>query len=354
MKCARCSGEGGAHFAFCFLAQAWERFMGPGYPWSAPAEPEPLDVTCVHGVSLLEPCGDCYPAGSWGDGEFERPESPVGLPGDPPDPGGVIEDFLVGSGHVASDAQWMPHAEAVTHLPEGYYDRLLPEPEPEPEPEQQPETDLAPRKGWAKGKPNPEVRARRAKERQAVEDAVVQFLYDETETVPGYAVRLDATVARFNEWAKASGRPGSAGQQFREIVEEVGLTVKTGRPTGWVGGNRSGRTPVCIYGIKLKGAAEPAEPKPDTPVVITKAPKSSAKHPLIGAKPGMELPKEWREMIEPLITEQGWEYRPSNGSGRGKPRLIAPDGKLITLANTPSRRALVNARGYLRQHGAQL
>lgn len=35
--CPRCGGGAGAHFAFCFLAQAWERFMGPQYPWSSPA-----------------------------------------------------------------------------------------------------------------------------------------------------------------------------------------------------------------------------------------------------------------------------------------------------------------------------
>lgn len=35
--CPRCTGRDGAHFASCFLAQAWSRFMGDAYPWSPPA-----------------------------------------------------------------------------------------------------------------------------------------------------------------------------------------------------------------------------------------------------------------------------------------------------------------------------
>lgn len=42
--CTRCTGEGGAHFAFCFLAQAWERFMGPGYPFMPPVADSSAEI----------------------------------------------------------------------------------------------------------------------------------------------------------------------------------------------------------------------------------------------------------------------------------------------------------------------
>jgi transcriptional regulator with XRE-family HTH domain len=48
MTCPRCGGTEGAHFAFCFAAQLFERLMGPGYPLFPPLTPQreeqPLDV----------------------------------------------------------------------------------------------------------------------------------------------------------------------------------------------------------------------------------------------------------------------------------------------------------------------
>jgi hypothetical protein len=334
-ECPRCSGKAGAHYGFCFIAQLWERVLGPAFPWAAPApdeeiplppEPEPEDPD--DWLSWVNEQAD----------EDWPPARPTGIPGDPPDPDGVFEDYLVLAGHVESDADWMPHGltsieVAKTELPDGYLDDLCAARKPERTYNTQ-GLDLA-----------------RMERRQAQEDAAVQFVYDCTDTTPGGRVKLNDLHAAYVEWYKANDRPYISKEFLRELLGEMGLESAPGRMSG---DRTAGRPPLLVHGITL----HQEEVTPRLPTVVVKAAKDKVaeKHALLGAKPGGELPKEWRELIEPLITEQGWAYERCNSNGRGKPRLVTPDGKTVTLPSTPhpNGRTLQNTRTFLKQNGAVL
>lgn len=75
----------------------------------------------------------------------------------------------------------------------------------------------------------------------------------------------------------------------------------------------------------------------------------------LAQKPGSEIPREYRDLIQPLLTEHGWKYFKHNTNGKGKPRVVTPDGQTYTLAKTPSDyRGLNNTRARLRQLGAAI
>lgn len=354
-ECSRCGGAGGAHFAFCFVAQVWERFIGSDFPWAPPVPPKTeSDLRCTHDVPLSEPCVDCLPdpGDEWDDGHgfLSGPTlDPYWAEVDPPDPDGAMEDFLVMAGHVQSDADWLPadrpllscdvvgpqaepadaqlhSVEARTHLPEDYY------------------TGKVKRRYNTAG-----LAEHRRKEEEAREDAVVQFLYDACEFVVGGRVPLNDLHARYVVWQKANGRPHMDRPKLRELIVKLGQEVQPGRMPG---ARQSGKAPTLVHGITLRTSAPPApEPEP----VPKPERKRRDKHALLGEKPGSELPKQYRELIEPLVTEQGWEYHPCNGNGRGKPRLIKGN-VTVTLPNTPnpSSRTLANTRSHLKQNGAVL
>lgn len=349
-QCPRCGGQAGAHFGFCFVAQLWERLMGPDYPWAppAPAEDEiPLPPEPDEGEW------------DWAD-NFEAEYGDLDTHGfvDPPDPQGVYEDFLVGSGLVESDANWMPHQSspnygegarpadsaagpglksievAKTDLPEGYYDQLV-----IPEPKPQRKYNVGP------------MRAAHDAMLRAQEDAAVLFVYDCCDLeVPGGRVPLSELYERFVEWQQANDMPSMSKDRLRALLEEIGVVVEPGRLPGM---RKSGKAPLLVHGLVLK--------QPQTVVVtahekvpVTVAPK--VRHSLLGAKPGGEIPKWARSLIEPLITEQGWEYQPSNGNGRGKPRVKSPTGKVCTLPSTAhsSGHTIENTRSFLKANGAVL
>lgn len=373
-KCERCTGERGAHFAFCFVAQAWERFMGPNYPWSAPAEPtwplppEPdwdwlaeVDDRAALRADIKEAMENAGAGPTITDEQREA---------DPPNPEGVMEDFLVGAGAVQSDAEWMPHgAESVrTDLPDDYYDRAtessggrdssadpfdqfqinvvtpsVPLRDDDPVHIDEPEkpkrvVDHTGIDRWHK------------QQRELREDAAVQFVYDTMNLVPGGRIPFNEVYGRYSDWRREHDRIPMDKQNLRRLLTEIGLDIEPGRMPG---GRRHGKAPLLVHGVVLKSdEPEMPEPKPDTPVKVK---ATRVKHPVIGERPGKEMPKEWRDLIEPLITEQGWAYYPRNNSGRGKPRVISPTGKTVSLASTPSDvRAVLNAKATLKQNGAVL
>jgi hypothetical protein len=94
----------------------------------------------------------------------------------------------------------------------------------------------------------------------------------------------------------------------------------------------------------------------EEPTVVVHGLTQRKKHPLLGSKPGGELPKQVRDLIEPLIHEQGWEYQPHGGTGKGKPRVKSPAGKVCTLPSSPHLQGhtLENTRSFLKQNGALL
>lgn len=57
-----------------------------------------------------------------------------------------------------------------------------------------------------------------------------------------------------------------------------------------------------------------------------------------GKWPGREIPADFRlKIVVPMLQlGTGWSYEPTNANGKGKPRLISPRGRPITLPNTPS------------------
>ena len=65
--------------------------------------------------------------------------------------------------------------------------------------------------------------------------------------------------------------------------------------------------------------------------------------------PGREISREYRDQIVKPLRRRGWRYFKSNPRGRGKPRLISPDGRTYSLPCTPSdHRAVKNALADLR------
>jgi hypothetical protein len=178
-------------------------------------------------------------------------------------------------------------------------------------------------------------------------------VYDTMDLVPGGRVTLDEVHAQYLEWAKAKDRVSMAKDTLRGLLTEIGLEVKPGRLSTTRG---SGRPPNLVHGVVLKGdepVVEEAKPEPAKKVSVR---KKDHKHPLVGQKPGREVSKQIRDLIEPLITEQGWEYQPCNASGRGKPRLITPNGRTLTLPSSPhsSGNSLENTRAFLKGAGAAL
>lgn len=345
--------------------------MGPNYPWSPPGEVK-FTLSEVQEIiadvlratpdePLPEPPDDDWPDpdDNWPDEErLDDTFLPGGGPtldemwraADPPDPHGVMLDTAVAMG-APSDADWLPdgmwmpddsdvHVEsAVTELPDDYYDAVV-----EPEPEEAPK----PKRTYNTAG----LTEANKRERQAKEDAVVQFLYDETDTTPGARSRLIDVHERYLAWViDHKDRPHVALKSFRGLLDEVGYTMQPGRLDG---DRLMGRPPILVHGMSLKERA--VENTPRLPKVVIREPKQREKHALLGAKPGRELAQQTRELIEPLITEQGWTYLPHSGSGRGKPRVISPDGKTFTLPSSPhlSGRTLENTRTFLRSGGARL
>lgn len=361
-ECPRCTGEDGAHFAFCFIAQLWDRLLGPNYPW-APQLPED-DI----------PLPEEPPDWSWDD--FRPGAGPVLDPDwealDPPDHEGVAEDTAVVMG-APSDSDWLPHGmwiapdtaelddwhaerqlHAVTDLPDDYYDQYVVTPPVKPT-----RTGPTTESPAAREATKPPRRYNTGPMREAhdamlkaQEDAAVVFVYDCCDLdVPGGRVPLADLHDRYVGWQKANDMPSMSKERLRSLLTEIGVVVEPGRLPGM---RTAGRAPLLVNGLLLKQPEPEVKPEPQLPKVVVRA--KPERHALIGAKPGGELPKQVRELIEPLITEQRWEYQPHGGSGKGRPRVKSPTGKVCTLPSTPHLQGhtLENTRSFLKQNGAVL
>lgn len=84
LNCPRCTGQGGAHFAFCFLAQLWDRVMGPTHPMTPPKDHsqaellEALREEVVHLRETLNQSRPPMPAGLLRPSQVEA--VPLGTP----------------------------------------------------------------------------------------------------------------------------------------------------------------------------------------------------------------------------------------------------------------------------------
>jgi hypothetical protein len=146
----------------------------------------------------------------------------------------------------------------------------------------------------------------------------------------------------FDEWRHVIGAPPARGPEMGARLLARGLPRRQARfaEAKVFGGSR----PTLYFGVTLKGA-EPPAPLP-----------AAVRVKILADKPGKELPAEIRDLaLEVLTLHPGWQYRRTNAGRRGKPRLIAPDGKRIILPNTPSdHRAVLNTRAQLRRAGATI
>jgi hypothetical protein len=68
-------------------------------------------------------------------------------------------------------------------------------------------------------------------------------------------------------------------------------------------------------------------------------------------KPGNEIPKEYRVIVDELVSNQGWRY---DNTGAGHPKLYPADPamRVIPVPTTPgSQRSLKNFVGQVRRSG---
>lgn len=72
----------------------------------------------------------------------------------------------------------------------------------------------------------------------------------------------------------------------------------------------------------------------DTPVESPAAP-TRRRTVYLADRPGKELTKEYRELVRDLCAH-GFRYYRTGPNGKGKPRVVNPEGKLFALPNTPS------------------
>lgn len=93
--------------------------------------------------------------------------------------------------------------------------------------------------------------------------------------------------------------------------------------------------------------------RPDIETVVHHTEVGRERKRYLAQKPGREVPQEIRELIDPILTDQSFRYYRNNANGRGKPRIITPDGRTYILPKTPSDwRTMQNLRADLRKLGA--
>lgn len=131
-------------------------------------------------------------------------------------------------------------------------------------------------------------------------------------------------------------------------------------------GFAEGPLPVLYKGLRLR--VPQAQPTPEAEAETAAPPtersstdrkgrtKVSYPSDYSGDRPGREIPREYREQIVMPLISAGWSYYRNNANGMGKPRMVSPEGKRYSLANTPSDwRGLENAKSHLRRYlGASL
>jgi hypothetical protein len=194
------------------------------------------------------------------------------------------------------------------------------------------------------------------------QEEILAWLAEHTETAPDDEWTAVATLTSKYRETHPDKHEVVVGRYLGYILGNLGHRKdKAPGPSRPVPGHPgSGENPVqpygrsIYYGIRLKGV-EPAVP--DVLPDWMQNPDTKERTPYVGDRPGREIPKEYREKIVlPLIEEQGWRYYRTGVNGKGKPRLVNPEGKSYSLANTPSDvKGLLFLRGQLRSRlGADL
>lgn len=381
-KCPRCGGADGAHYTECVVGRLFERLLGDGYPWKAPIAP----VTSIDQVSdeLISEIGQKYSAGAIDharalqeritklqterdqlQAELDEALEHVTRP-DPPD--------HPQRGDVISEAQQLiddTDGETAASIGEAL-DTGTPVDTPTP-----PVTEPAPTKvGRGHQYPIDSPQSRTKPETVRTEAATAKYVA--AHLVPAEGSRKDEKgfswpayvtapelLAGYERWAQANDEPINRG-----VTRFLGAAASRLAPKKKQGPRHGNSKPISYFGVKLLDASTPesTEPPLEEQMAQRRTAEAAAQEKLgepaettkeryryTGPRPGQEIPKDYREMLEPLWETPGWGYAPRNSNGGGKPRIILPTGAGYTLANTPSdRRGVLNMRAQLRRLGAPI
>lgn len=399
--CPKCGGMGGAHYLECVVGRLIERFMGGDYPWRAAVTPLAAgDRLTDEEIATI---GQQYAAGATEPlrQEVERLkeqmahlktelEAAVDAITAPTPPG--LADVLLreeAEALVGDSAD----AEAYESLG-GELDTGIPTPEPEPITWAARVRAIRNSRGWAQRELAEAIGFSRAvvglweqgvvKPGKGAQEKIAE-LENEQEPTPrrgvlhspeitAHAKEVMGQVAHQYEpdpdgWVAvpdllAAAQQIDAGFSPRLVgmgMSALGYTEKRQFRVD------SGGAPVHYRGLKPKAepsleeqmeqrrAAEAAAQAALNGNGNGKKPAAKERYRYDGPRPGGEIPKEYREMLEPLWETPGWAYAPRNENGGGKPRVIAPNGAKYNLANTPSdHRSILNAKSALRRLGAPI
>lgn len=352
-KCPRCGGADGAHYTECVVGRLFERLLGDGYPWKAP-------ITPVASTEKLE----VKLSQAWE--ERDALQQTVETLRDQRD---RLEKEL----HEALEAATNPQLaipEPAAPKPAAVIEREQsgepPAPEPAPVPAEiaRLKEVAVQRKGRTKGGNQPPVKPVVVQTAEATARYVEAHLVADTGTRkdekgsewPAY-VTSPELVAGYEKWAKANNEPVNPGAVRalgqaagkKSLIKKQGPRHGDSKPTVYLYCKLLDTDPPLEEQMAKRRAAEKAAG--ETLGEDRETPKTRYRY--TGPRPGNEIPKDYRDLLEPLWEIPGWAYAPRNNNGGGKPRLTSPDGTGYSLANTPSdRRAILNVKAQLRRLGA--
>lgn len=189
-------------------------------------------------------------------------------------------------------------------------------------------------------------------------DRIVEWLAEAVEPAVGEHVFSHQLVDRYNEVREKPLHAVAAGRFLGAVLTELGYR-KADRD--YLDPARGRTKRVAYLDLRLRPADkadDDAEGAPPPAWLVERHPsedKHLDKATYEGKWPGAEIPSDFRnKVIVPVLKAgKGWRYYPCNPNGRGKPRLVSPDGETFTLPNTPSDwRGLRNTAASLKRLGA--
>ena len=342
--CERCTGVGGAHYAFCFLAQAWERFMGPGYPFMPPqpAEQSQLDQLRRGLDELRQAQGT---ERRINERSYEALAREIGELAEEVTKPAEIE---------------RRHEPVATILPPGYLDGLAtaqlarhvieakrpaePEPELQPEPETASTEETLTSPSVEAPAPTHAERGLMAAEsmRKKAGGPVTRFLADNTEpgTDEDY---VDGPTLRglYETWRVAAGEPALSPRMFGAGISAAGLRRKQAQSNQAINGTK----PMLVYGIRLPGTTPRAErtfrkpePKP-----------GSAEHIRAIAEQARRQARERAEAEPAPVPVAEPEVDKSSNNGWTNPKAPSSSTSELTLKQLQAENAaktILRASGY--------
>lgn len=223
--CERCGGLNGAHYMECVVGRLFERLMGPGYPWKAPA---PHALTAVREDLTREEAAQIL---------RQRIEA-----AEPPRATGAVVSGSVEAEHLGRrlallDAQLQREAEASVALDRDQTHTIGEEPPVKP---------VKPVKAGRNASP--------------LAESVAAFIEQHTEDCdPEYGVEVEALRTRYNEWAdEPMVRPQFA-QYLSRVLDDryekrAGNTTQ-GRGVSYAGLRLIGVEPKLMPAETRKGSA---------------------------------------------------------------------------------------------------